>query len=118
MSAAIIIGELCQYCSKFRSPLDLTHQPGGVTICLDCEQRHLEALNAMATGNFLGQCSECGLNYQELKAQRRIGAQGEMAVHYEAGRYRAMCLICDASYIPKRRDLYGKTEFGSEQKLN
>ena len=64
MSAAIIIGELCQYCSKFRSPLDLTHQPGGVTICLDCEQRHLDALNAMATGNFLGQCSECGLNYQ------------------------------------------------------
>jgi hypothetical protein len=45
-------------------------------------------------------------------------ANRQMAVHFENGRYRAMCLKCDAVYVMKRRDLYGKTEFGRNLKLN
>jgi hypothetical protein len=40
-----------------------------------------------------------------------------MAVHFESGKYRAMCLVCDQLYVPMRRELYGKTEFGAALKL-
>jgi len=113
----VICGERCPYCARFRSPLDIIHQPGGVKICTACEQRHLEALDAMQTGNFLGECSECGTRYDELKAQQRCGPRGEMAVHFENGRYRAMCLPCNAGYVRKRAELYGETEFGNALKL-
>lgn len=116
--SVVIIGVECHYCTKFRSPLDIVDMPGGVKLCTSCEQRHLEALDAMQTGNFLGCCSECGLNAEELKAQQRCGPLGQMAVHFENGKYKPMCLVCDKTYVPKRRDLYGKTEFGWASGLN
>ncbi len=108
----VIIGEQCPYCTKFRSPLEIISQPGGVKICLPCEQRHLEALQAMQSGEFLGECSECGMSAEELKLRGKCGPHGEMAVHFENGRYRAMCVECDRTYVPKRRELYGATKFG------
>lgn len=114
----IIIGEKCPYCTKFRSPLEIIRQPGGVTICVSCEQRHLEALSAMQTGTFTGECSECGLKAEDLRAQNRCGPDGAMACHFENGRYRMVCLPCDATYVPKRAELYGQTEFGHALKLN
>ena len=116
MTPAIIIGEQCPYCTKFRSPRDILHQPGGVKICAECEQRHIEALHALSTGQFLGECSECHMPYEELKLQGKIPG-GQMAVHFENGRYRAMCMDCDKAYFPKRRELYGKTEFAANLKL-
>ena len=109
--AAIIIAERCPYCSKFRSPLDMIPMPGGVKMCTSCEQRHLEALVALSTGKFTGECSECG-GKPEAQTDR------QMAVHFENGVYRMMCMLCDAVYTPKRRDLYGGTEFGRNLKLN
>jgi hypothetical protein len=114
---AILIGEQCPYCTKFRSPLDFIRQPGGVKICTACEQRHIEALAALQTGNFLGQCSECGLNHQELKERKKCGPLGQMAVHFENGKYRAMCLRCHDTYVPKRRELYRDTQFAHDLKL-
>jgi len=107
MAAAVIIGEQCPYCTKFRSPRDVIHMPGGAKICTHCEMRHIEALQALSTGQFLGECSECGKTAEELRS-----ASGEMAVHFEGGRYRVMCAACDRSYVPKRKELYGHTEFG------
>lgn len=107
MSPAILIGEDCHYCTLFRNPHEILHQPGGVKICLDCENRHNEAMLALSTGIFTGQCSECGKTAEQLRSP-----DGRMAMHYENGKYRAMCTACDMVYVPKRRDLYGKTEFG------
>src|SRR5450759_4431730 len=101
---AILIGEQCPYCSKFRSPRDMISMPGGAKICTSCEQRHLAALAALSSGRFAGECSECGKVPDRLENR-------PMAVHFEGGIYRMMCLPCDAVYTPKRRDLYGKTEF-------
>lgn len=117
MGQLIIFGEKCPYCSKFRNPRDVIHMMGGAKICTDCEQRHIEALAAISTGIFTGECSECGLSADELKAQHKCGANGALAVHFENGRYRAMCLVCDRSYVPKRLDLYGETEFAHASKL-
>ena len=87
--------------------------PGGANICLECERRHVEALEALSSGKFTGECSECGKTADQLHSPT-----GEMAVHFEGGRYKAMCLPCNAVYTPKRRDLYGNTQFGHDQHLN
>jgi hypothetical protein len=113
----VIIAARCPYCSKPRSPLDFIHQPGGVKICHQCEQRHLEALVALSSGEFKGECSECGLTAVQLQERNRCGPLGQMAVHFEHGKYRAMCLVCDKSYVPKRLDLYGDTDFAHETGL-
>ena len=98
-------GEQCPYCTKFRAPADIIPMLGGAKICIHCERRHIEALHLLSTNEFTGECSECG-----KKADSGRGT-GVMAVHYEGGKYRVMCLPCDAVYVLKRRDLYGGTEF-------
>jgi hypothetical protein len=114
MTPSIIIGELCPYCQKHRSPADFIRHPAGIKICTSCEQRHLEALHTLSTGEFTGECSECGLKPDELRAR---GLGDHMAVHFENGRYRMMCLRCDQTYTPKRRELYQGTEFARQYKL-
>ena len=118
LTGQVIIGEKCPYCSKFRSPKDIIPMMGGAKICVDCERRNVEALEALSKGRFTGECSECGRSADALKAQHRCGPRGEMAIHFENGRYRAMCLVCDRSYVPKRLDLYGGTEFAHVNKLD
>lgn len=112
-SHAIIIGEQCPYCTKFRSPLDMIHMPGGAKICTTCERRHLEALEALSSGEFKGRCSECDRHWTELRS-----ADGRMAVHFENGKYRIMCAACNALYVPQRRELYKGTEFAHAAKLS
>lgn len=108
----VLMGERCPYCTKHRSPRDIIHYPGNVKICVDCERRHQEALDALSTGTFNGTCSECG------KSARELGVHNlEMAVHYEGGRYRLLCKACDLAYVPKRKELYGNTEFAKTRGL-
>src|ERR1039458_9922140 len=76
----IIIGVKCPYCSRFRSPRDMIAMMGGAQICVQCELRHIEALDAMAYGVFTGECSECGLSADELRAQNRCGPEELMLV--------------------------------------
>jgi hypothetical protein len=107
MSHGILIGEECPYCCKFRSPLDIIPMPGGAKICRQCEQRHQEALDALSSGVFTGECSECGKKAEELRS-----ASGRMACHFENGYYRMLCEPCDRVYVPKRKEFFKGTEFG------
>jgi hypothetical protein len=110
----IVVGELCPSCQRFRSPREML-QHTGFRHCLPCEQRHLEALHSLSTGTPPRECSECGKKWEELR-------QGEplvkMYCHMENGLYRFLCKDCDKIYTPKRRELYGPTEFGHTSKLN
>lgn len=128
MTPAAIITEVCHYCTKGRSPLDFVPLPGGIKMCGECHRTHeagvlaMSGLKAESDGTFSSvappppECSECHLSVEELRLRAGKG-DVEMAVHFENGVYRIMCLGCDATYVPKRRDIYGDTQFGFEQKL-
>jgi hypothetical protein len=129
MTPAVVVTETCHYCRKGRSPLDIIPLPGGGKLCRQCYERHkagvlaMSGLRANGDGTFSTvappppECSECHLSVEELTL-RHGGGDLQMAVHYENGLYRIMCAACDASYVPKRRDLYGKTEYGFQKRLD
>jgi hypothetical protein len=112
--AVVIIGELCPGCQKFRSPLAMIDH-GGYRQCVECEHRHEEALDSLATGRPPRECSECGRTWDQIREGEQ---QAKMICHMEAGLYRFMCARCDRVYVPLRRELYGPTEFGRLLKLS
>lgn len=89
-------------------------QHDGYRQCLSCDHQHEEALQSLATGRPPQECSECGTPWAELRAR----GEDRMVCHIEAGHYRMMCRSCDRVYVPKRRELYGPTEFGRQRGLN
>lgn len=110
--AQIIITETCPSCQKARSPLEMI-QHTGFRECRDCGRRHEEALRCLTTGIPPSECSECHTSWEDLVAM----GDRKMVCHMENGRYRFMCIRCDAVYTPKRRELYGPTEYGQKLKL-
>jgi hypothetical protein len=80
----------------------------GYTQCFACELRHYEALRSLATGEPPKECSECHTPWEEFRAR----GENKMIIHMEAGRYKFMCPACNKVYLPKRKELYGPTEFG------
>lgn len=109
----VVITEICPSCQKARSPREMV-QHTGFRECLPCGHRHLEALHSLATGQPPKECSECGTSWEELWAR----GDRKMVCHMENGRYRFMCVACDHVYTPKRRELYGPTEYGRRLKLS
>jgi hypothetical protein len=113
----IVITEKCPYCSKPRNPWDILRF-SSFTICQSCYEKHQAAVQALSNGQYTGGCSECGKSIDEIKAIQGGGDNGvKMVVHYENGIYRPMCIACDGTYVPKRRDLYGQTEFWKHRGL-
>lgn len=113
MSPLLVITEKCPYCSKARSPRDLIRMSVGA-ICISCHQRHLAALDALSTGRYTGECSECGLGVDEIGRIQGDVDGVSMALHFENGIYRPLCKACDRAYVVKRSDLYANTRFWKE----
>lgn len=115
MTNGIILTETCHYCRHARALRDVMRLPGGVRLCISCYEKHQVALIALSRGKPPSDCSECHTPLDDLqKGDRPV----QMALHYEDGFYRLMCLPCSETYIQKRRDLYGPTQYGWEQKLD
>jgi hypothetical protein len=111
----IVIAERCNNCSKERHPRDIMRQPGGVKVCHYCWQKHLYALNVLATATPPDACQECGTSYELLEA--RAGGDTSMVIHQKDGIYQVLCHPCDRAYVQKRRDLFRGTEFAHKRGL-
>lgn len=128
MTPSIVIAETCHYCSKGCSPVEILRLPGGIRMCHSCYRQHtagvlaMSGLKANADGSLAttapppSECSECHTSIEELRLQ--AGKRDlPMAIHFEGGVYRFLCVECDAKYVPKRKDLYADTEFGWKEGL-
>lgn len=114
MSNAIVIGERCHYCSKFFPPADLIRFGESMVRCRNCDQSHVEAMEALATGKCPDQCGECRESCESIQA--RTG-RATLYLHWKDGIYQFLCAKCSAKYAGQRKDIYGPTRFGHEQKI-
>ena len=102
----------CRYCSKFRAPEDLMGAGARGLICRYCFEWHKHAL-AVLNGETPSGCQECGTRLEEISP----GVEIRMYVVPKDGCYQVLCKRCCDSYVARRRDVYGATEFGRRLKL-
>lgn len=111
-----IIGVRCHYCSKFYPRSHVVNFGKSMVRCWKCHGAHLAALEVIA-GNPPKGCGVCGVTFEAL-AERTAGEEVGMFMHYKDGLYQLLCSACDRVYVPKRKDLYGPTQFGWDRKLS
>lgn len=83
--------------------------------CLQCEERHLAALDVLA-GNQPKECGFCKVTWEQL-AERHPGENVPMVVHYVEGTYVLACKACDVQVVQLTRDIFKGTKFAQLRKL-
>jgi hypothetical protein len=102
----------CHFCSK-QLPAYRTHQiTGAQRICDCCLEWHRKALDFLGGGAIPG-CQECGASWEFLRDSTR-NVEVRLYVVPKDGIYQVLCSACVRPYVPKRADLYGGTQFGTE----
>ena len=115
MTAPVLVGVRCHYCSKFKNPHEVMRFTGGPIMCWRCYDWHQIALKILA-GHPPRGCQECGVTFAGL-AECEAGGDIRMYLHAKDGIYQVLCRACSDSYVLKRVDLYGNTAFGRSRKL-
>jgi hypothetical protein len=105
----------CHFCSRQLPPFRV-YQLGPAeclsqTICDDCLTWHNRAI-ALLAGEAISGCQGCGASWQTL-CDREPGQRVPLYVVPRDGVYQVLCAACLVTYVPKRRDLYGRTAFGA-----
>jgi hypothetical protein len=114
VTARVVIGERCHYCSKWRAPREIQELgTGGAKICMHCLEWHFKAIRILA-GNPPDGCQKCGLKFQDLKECDALGNL-RMYLVVKDGIYQVLCEPCNAIYERKRADLFRETEYGKRK---
>jgi hypothetical protein len=100
----------CNYCSRHFPPSSLIRHSNNVSMCQQCEEKHVAALAALS-GQRQPECCQCHKNIEQLAVEQGTG-NPRMMVHLVDGLYGLFCHPCSDAYERKRRDLYGGTEYG------
>ena len=111
-----VVRERCPYCSKQVSPQDIIPiGTGGAKICLNCWQRHQQAMKMFAAKTPFF-CSGCKNSLRNLILSSPDG-NVTFRVYWKDGIYQVLCKKCGDAYERKRLDLFGDTQYGWENKL-
>lgn len=116
MSAAVpfVILLRCHYCPRQVHPREVVNIGDDALMCWTCWEKHKIAVESF---NPPHECAECHRTFAQIAADT-IGQSVRMYPHWKDGLYQILCAACDEIYVQKRKDLYGKTEFGyHERKL-
>lgn len=112
----LVIGVVCHYCSRSRTPREMVAMgTGGARMCWRCWESHTGAVAALA-GNLPRGCGECQVTFGALREAAPAG-NVRMYVHWKDGIYQLLCPSCSDRYERKRLDLYGDTAYGWKNKL-
>jgi len=110
----IIFGKRCKLCSRYIDPRELIGDVRSGYLCWACLERHNAALKLIAATPPRA-CQECGISFARL---RETNPEFRLKLHYRDGILEVLCLPCSDKYEPKRKDLYGGTQYGRIRGLN
>lgn len=111
-----VVRDLCPYCGRFVSPLDIIPiGTGGAKFCLRCFEWHQKATR-MLSMNVPWACQECNTSLRNLILSSPDG-NVVFRVYAKDGIYQVLCGKCGDAYERKRLDLFGDTQYGWENKL-
>lgn len=113
IQVAEVVTLKCHYCQRFWPPSEVLKFCDEIVMCCYCHEKHLAAVQSFAPPH---ECMVCHRTFEQISALTP-GDQVHMTAHWKDGMYQILCASCDADYTLKRRDLYGETRFGWEQKL-
>ena len=106
MSGAVIIGEKCNYCQRFMSPVDLQAIGiGGVRMCTPCKLKSNAALEMMTADSHDRKCQDC-----------KTPLVDRASLLWKDGVYQLLCKACADKFCAKV-DNYRKTRWGWVKKI-
>lgn len=121
MSAGLVglLNVVCRGCSRLRHPREFVHSTRQ-GLCWVCVEWHERALALLASGAQPPGCQVCGRTFGELDelSKRKGLAETKLVLERRDGIYMILCLECDKTYVAKRVDLYGNTDFGRAIELD
>jgi hypothetical protein len=111
MSPAILETVVCNWCTralpKFRVHRLMSHQVI-CDYCLEWQDHAMEVLGGAVPRG----CQACGTSWYDLNA--RSGQQVRMYVVPKDGIFQLLCIDCVRPHLPKTKELYKGTKFGSQ----
>ncbi len=102
----------CHYCSRFWPRSEVLEFGESIVMCFYCHQKHVAAVDAFKPPRHCQ--GPCGRTFDAIAAATP-GDKVQMTVHWRDDEYQILCAMCDADYVPKRRDIFGATRFGYER---
>jgi hypothetical protein len=112
--SGVVIAATCSFCSKPRPPLSVHRMVSGQTICEDCVNWHVHALDFLGGAPPNG-CQECGKTWDAMRAESpALDMAVRVFIVAKDGIYQMLCAQCARAYVPKTPNLYKGTKFGSE----
>ena len=106
----VLVGVKCTYCQQFKTAIEM-RRIGNVLMCEDCNARHYKKIQEFVAPTH---CPGCNRSLADMMAS---SGGVRMFLHWKDGEYQALCEICDAVYVEKRKDLFRDTQFGWDRKV-
>lgn len=115
--AVAIIGTRCHYCQKYYSPREILRFGESIDMCLRCHEKHVAAMEALATGQPPKECAACNKSWLDLRDES-LTENVPMYFHMDpTGAGFMLCKDCDARWILGHKEMYRPTWFGWDQKI-
>jgi hypothetical protein len=112
----VIAALRCNYCSRQLPPHRVhafgTADKPAQTLCDDCIDWHLRAIDLLAGRGIPPGCQQCG-DSKEILAEKSPTVEIRLYCVPSDGIYQVLCSRCVLPYVRQRADLYRGTAFGS-----
>lgn len=113
-TAVPIIRVQCSVCSGHVHPNEFVLIGESVIVCWKCYEKQTRQVEIFDPPK---ECGMCQTRFDVLAA-REQSEHVSMFAHWKDGIFQMLCRDCDKKYVLQRADLYGKTRFGRERKIN
>ena len=104
----------CNWCSKSRPRFRAHRLASGQVICDHCLDWHYHALEFLGGNGAPRGCQPCGVTFDQLR-ERAPAAEVRMYVVPKDNILQLLCAECVKPYLPKQKQLYKGTQFGSQK---